>query len=355
MITTEDFCSCLEDHYNSKMPFVAFRSPNADNVTAFLQQDDTLNIVSDFSESGFVFAPFDDKEDAILLPKSLCKQIQTTYFNSDCKSYQTLVKSEKYQLNSKVNHTKLIQKALESIYAGEFKKVVLSRFELIKLRKNNPLKLFSDLLETYKKAFVYCWYHPKVGLWLGATPETLLKVEGNQFETMSLAGTQVYNGTLNVDWKKKEREEQQYVTDFIVNRLKHKVKSLKVSHVETLKAGNVLHLLTRISGTLKLDKYSFKSFIAELHPTPATCGIPKNDAKHFILKNENYNREFYTGFLGELNIENNCNLFVNLRCMQLKKKEAIIYVGGGITRGSIPENEWFETVNKTNTIKKVLL
>ena len=104
-------------------------------------------------------------------------------------------------------------------------------------------------------------------------------------------------------------------------------------------------------------------------------GFPKAEAKDFILKHENYNREYYTGFLGELNlkqtttrntnrrnVENNAysviktqsNFYVNLRCMQLKDKSANIYVGGGITKDSNPEKEWEETVNKTTTINAVL-
>jgi len=96
-----------------------------------------------------------------------------------------------------------------------------------------------------------------------------------------------------------------------------------------------------------------------LHPTPAVCGLPKKITKDFILNNEGYNREYYSGFLGEINKdfvskENNTDLFVNLRCMQITDNKAFIYVGGGITKDSIPENEWKETVNKSMTIKKVL-
>ncbi|MEM6517510.1 MAG: chorismate-binding protein, partial [Bacteroidota bacterium] len=113
-----------------------------------------------------------------------------------------------------------------------------------------------------------------------------------------------------------------------------------------------------------------------LHPTPAVCGFPKLDAKQFILENENYNRQYYTGFLGELNFKNrrtrNTNrrnvensaygsfrlesdLFVNLRCMQIIKNEAHIYVGGGVTRDSTPEKEWEETTNKAATMMDVLI
>ena len=115
--------------------------------------------------------------------------------------------------------------------------------------------------------------------------------------------------------------------------------------------------------------------IEALHPTPAVCGFPKQKAKEFILQHENYNRQYYTGFLGELNlkqsrtrntnrrnVENNAyavvktysNFYVNLRCMQLKNETALVYVGGGITRDSDPEKEWEETVNKTKTIGNVL-
>ena len=115
--------------------------------------------------------------------------------------------------------------------------------------------------------------------------------------------------------------------------------------------------------------------VLALHPTPAVCGRPLEIAKQFILNNEDYNRDFYTGFLGELNfekaqsrnrnrrnIENNAyasikkttSLYVNLRCMQLKRNEIDIYVGGGITEDSNAESEWQETVEKTSTIKKVL-
>jgi len=251
---------------------------------------------------------------------------------------------------------------------------VLSRQETVNLSETNPISIFKRLLERYKSAFVYCWYHSKVGLWLGATPETLIKIEGNRFSIMALAGTQDYKGSLDVVWQNKEKQEQQLVTDFIVDNLKPSVDSFNVSDVVTVKAGNLVHLKTMISAQLKPDT-PLKQVVKVLHPTPAVCGLPKESAKQFILEHEDYNREFYTGFLGELNcettiaprsgrrnIENRAyavtrkstQLYVNLRCMQLKNQQAIIYVGGGITEGSNAESEWEETVSKSLVIKSVL-
>jgi isochorismate synthase len=94
--------------------------------------------------------------------------------------------------------------------------------------------------------------------------------------------------------------------------------------------------------------------IDALHPTPAVCGLPKESAKEFILENEGYDRSFYTGFLGELSVENRSNLFVNLRCMQVKDATYYIYIGGGITSASVPEKEWEETVAKSKVMLRVL-
>jgi isochorismate synthase len=96
-----------------------------------------------------------------------------------------------------------------------------------------------------------------------------------------------------------------------------------------------------------------------LHPTPAVCGLPKEDSKKFIIENENYDRSYYTGYLGELNTrsvnnELSSDLYVNLRSMQIENENAYVYIGCGITKDSDPEKEWEESVNKSMTMKRVL-
>jgi isochorismate synthase len=375
-MTSEEFFTQIKDHFNNELPFVVYRKPDEISVKGILQKDDKLNTIADFTETGFIFSPFNTEEISVLIPVENSEIINCDFVILD----DPKVSGEESQLKffdeeSKNHHINLVKNGIEAIVAHQFQKVVLSRCEEVKLSEANPIQIFKRLLSNYKSAFVYCWYHPKIGLWLGATPETLLKVEGNRFSTMALAGTQEFNGTLDVAWQNKEKQEQQFVTDFIVSSLQSSVNNLNVSEVETIKAGNLLHLKTSISGTLTFKFLTFKQLLFKLSPTPAVCGLPKAAAKQFILENENYNREFYTGFLGELNlkesktrntnrrnVENNAyasiktisNLYVNLRCMQLKKDNALIYVGGGITQDSIPENEWQETVSKAMVMKTVL-
>nr|WP_313791386.1 chorismate-binding protein [Lacinutrix neustonica] len=86
--------------------------------------------------------------------------------------------------------------------------------------------------------------------------ETLLSVTGNRFKTMALAGTQEYTGNAAPKWESKETEEQQLVTDFIVESLKFSVHQLKVGTTQTVRAGNLLHLQTLIS---RYNSFQFKN------------------------------------------------------------------------------------------------
>lgn len=368
----EDFFKKMSDQFTAELPFVAYRKPNSVEVKALFQLDNVLYKTDRFEDAGFVFSPFNSENDSILIPLNYSEVIVTKNESLvTVESSQNKFTSSKAQ---KTEHLSIVNKAIKSIGDTGLQKVIISRKETVAINDTQPIEIFKRLLSTYKTAFVYFWYHPKVGLWLGATPETLLKLDGHRFSSMALAGTQVYQDSLDVEWGSKEKEEQQLVTNFIENNLTPFSDALTVSDTLTSKAGNLLHLKTNISGLLK-PAYGLTHLISALHPTPAICGLPREIAKIFILKNETYDRTFYAGFLGELNLETErssrsskrnienraytikrkqTELFVNLRCMQLQNKKAIIYVGGGITKDSISENEWEETVSKTVVMKTVL-
>lgn len=367
----DSFFKALETHYSKQLPFVVYSRPIDSIIKCWLQNSNVLHTTETFTESGFVFAPFDFKEQSVVFPESDCdyQVLEVEHLQADDVKNTTSTTE-----NQKDEHIQLVSKGIEAIQGGRLKKVVLSRCETKTIEHKNPIAIFKRLYASYKNAMVYCWYHPKVGLWLGATPELLFKVEGKQLTTISLAGTKPYSETHDVSWTHKEIEEQKIVTDYISKQIEPHTSKINISEVETARAGNLLHLKTRITSRITASS-DLKSIIEALHPTPAVCGFPKIEAKDFILHNEKYNRDYYTGFLGELNlkqskmrntnrrnVENNAytavkmhsNFYVNLRCVQLKKDKALIYVGGGITKDSDPENEWEETVNKTKTMTRVL-
>ena len=341
----------IEEAYAKELPFVAYKKPNDKVIKGIFQKDPILNFSNSYSEKGFLFAPFNNREEVILF-----RLENSNTFNVLLPTGNIQLGGEYAAINNDVAKDKyinLVAKCIDFIKMGQAEKIVLSRREELELTNFSISRIFQKLVYNYSNAFVYVWYHPKVGLWFGATPEQLVSIKLKTFHTVSLAGTQVYKDSLDVIWKKKELEEQQIVTNYIESNLNSLVDDLSISIPTTIKAGNLLHLETSIKGLLN-DKFNLKNLLDNLHPTPAVCGMPMKKAKEFILKNEEYKRQFYTGFLGELNIDSSSDLFVNLRCMKIENSIASLFIGGGITIDSIAEKEWLETVEKSKVMKKVL-
>lgn len=351
-----DFFIKVKQQKAQNLPFVLYRKPNDIKLTGFFQNNDHLYFAENFDETGFVFAPFEGSQ-MILIPKN--QSVKWDELITSFKENQDSDFTDSEDVQAKEQFETLVQKGIDAIAKGTFKKVVLSRKEIVDLSNFDLVSIFEKLIQSYPTAFCYCWFHPKIGLWMGATPERLLKANNKKFYTMALAGTQKIQGKAEVVWEKKEIDEQQYVTDFILDNLKNLTSEEIVSSPYTLEAGTLAHIKTDIEGEIN-ENSSLKQVVSVLHPTPAVCGLPKDTAKDFILENEGYDREYYTGFLGELNKEGfnknelKSDLYVNLRCMQIKDNEAYLYVGCGITKDSIPEKEWRESVNKSATMKKIL-
>ena len=335
---------------DEKLPFVIYRKPDSDRVEGLLQKNDSLFQTEEFTEKGFIMTSFDGNE-KILIPEKQSEIITANHIKQT--ETNSVLPAKTFTLHAKNDFESLVQKGINAINDKDFNKVVLSRTEILELSEFDTIAIFEKLINTYPSAFCYCFFHPKTGFWFGATPEKLLQVENNKFQTMALAGTQQFNDIEQVVWKNKEKEEQQFVTDFILENLESVTSDIAISNPYTYRAGNLLHIKTDIEGSIDEDS-TLKKVLDILHPTPAVCGLPKLAAKEFILENEGYNRSFYSGFLGELNLDGLTDLYVNLRCMEIKEQRAHLYMGCGITKDSIPEKEFEETVNKSMTMKKIL-
>lgn len=340
-----------------KLPFVLFSKPHSKQLAGVFQNNFNHYTTTDFTEAGFVFAPFYGEE-ATIIPKA-----HATVIIEDYAVKNPLEVQEKEVIFQKketqVKFEDLVKRGMQAIETGAFDKVVLSRKEYIAFNTEDVLSLFTRLKDNYPTAFCSLFYHPAVGMWMGATPEQLLNVTQNKVTTMALAGTQKNLGQLDVTWGEKEQEEQQYVTDFITTSLEPFTTDLKISEPFTARAAKVMHICTTIEATLRAEA-TLKPILAAIHPTPAVCGMPKVASRDFILQEEGYDRKYYAGFLGTLNWDitskgvGETDLFVNLRCMEFEKDRVALFVGCGITKDSIPFDEFVETENKATTMKKIL-
>lgn len=328
------------------VPFVLFRFPNEETVHCFFQKEKKTYTTNSFKEEGFVFAPFDFKDFAFIIPNKHQFTLKLTQKLSSLESSFNLPTTGKQDLMDKVNLAKA------KIASKVFEKLVVShRFELPYEGKSSTL--FFRLATNYSSAFVYYWSHPETGNWLGATPEHFVELKENKLTTVALAGTLPANGTTN-DWTSKEFNEQQLVTDSILNALRSVTENASIEQHprETMQAGQLQHLRTKI--TVSAENITLDRVIKALHPTPAVGGIPKSKSTKYLQLIERYNRMFYTGFLGIINGHHNANLFVNLRCAKIESNRIFLYAGAGITHDSIAEDEWEEIFRKAKTFLKVL-
>lgn len=311
---------------------------------------------------------------------------------------------DKLNAEAKDNYFRAFELFKKELTAGTFKKLVLSRPYYCRAVKSFG-KAFETMLQSYPNAYCYVAYVPEHGVFMGASPEKLFTNfitpdDNTLMQTVSLAGTmparsltqvskgnpqaagpkklrrrQAQAGTRFVStlmderhgayWSAKNLQEQKLVTDYIVSTLKSSgVNEIIVNDLFTAEAGPVIHLCNGIFFMPESDDLADRPWpiVRALHPTPAVCGLPKQQALEFIRQHEGYARNFYAGIVGHYNgdlsdIEQDrttCRLFVNLRCLQAKDGIMTLYAGGGLLPASEAESEWQETENKLQTMRSIL-
>jgi isochorismate synthase len=257
----------------------------------------------------------------------------------------------------------LIRKGISEAEKGTFEKVVPSRTKTVVLPPDfDVLNAFQKLCERYPLALVSLVNIPGVGCWLGATPEILVSVENkSQFKTVALAGTQPYREGMNlrnVAWTQKEIEEQALVERYVISCFKKiRLREYEEHGPKTVVAGNLIHLKSDFMVDMKETNFPNlgTTMLSLLHPTSAVCGMPLEPARAFLRENEKYDRSFYSGYLGPVNVNDDVHIFVNLRCMQIGDQQGILYAGAGVTPDSIAEQELEETEMKFNTLLNVVI
>lgn len=296
----------------------------------------------------FILMPFDGKNPIYLNAAEAEKMPMHLFLKTTDSPKFELVDAPKIVPK---NYENLVKKALSLIAKGTFEKVVLARQKKIATNLN-PLTVFKNLCSAYENCFVHLVYQPHNFCSIGASPELLLAADDQRIKSVSMAGTLT---DINNNFHHKEKKEQGYVTDFILRQFLAFGLDPKINHT-TIKNGNIQHLYSFIESPLNSDTKTVEKLLDALHPTPAVCGSPKNESKQFIIDNEGFKRQLYAGYLGIMNqSKKHTETYVNLRCAQLFKNNAILYAGAGITMESDAHAELLETTAKMHVLEKFLL
>jgi isochorismate synthase len=330
-------------------------------------------------ESGYLIAPFQANEKKYLIKNRLHIVVNDSIEYQVTDGYESILEGikETYQTKTPSIHSLLKESPESNIYSdhfykasvdqakilianGTFQKVVLARSKTIQTSIVDIHKTLLELRVAYPHSFITAFYHPEIGLWVIASPELLLSTDTTgTFKTVALAGTQAYNPNIparDVSWTHKEIEEQALVSRYIIGCFKSiRLRDYVEQGPRTIQAGNLLHLKTEY--TANTNEVNMKEIGATmlqlLHPTSAVCGMPKKTALEFIEATEPFNRKFYSGYSGPVNINKETSLFVTLRCAEIHAKGITLYAGAGITADSDPDKEFEETNLKMDVIGKV--
>ena len=261
------------------------------------------------------------------------------------------------------NYLEGVSQALKEIKSGKVSKIVLARqltFELTS--KLSPFSIVHALRDRFPDCHTFSLSAPDQGVWVGASPETLVRLRGNSLKTEALAGSAPRGPSAGKDahWgetllaREKEVLEHQLVIDSIRRRLS----SVGTTHLKQglprlLRLTNLQHVRTPVEGIIPDGLHPFEVLEA-LHPTPAMGGSPRPPALAKLAEIEGSPRGWYSGVAGWMDARGRSEFIVPIRCGRILQDSLTLYAGAGIVEGSIPEQEKDETDWKLQAMLEVI-
>ncbi len=317
------------------------------------QHSGTCFIVANFFSESFShhenFNEFLERETELIY--NLETRLQDS--NSDRTILKNLINADDFK-----NWESKIYSVIEEIKREKIDKVVIARrVENEIISSVNWQKTFNDLNIKFPTCTNFLYKSSK-SIFFGSTPEILIKYSGNTFFTEALAGSimrginpeqdkQLEDELLKSD---KNKVEHEAVIDYIKKSVFNYVDQVEiVKNPIVKKLPNIQHLQTSVTGTLKSKDLIFK-IISSLFPTPAVCGIPKEQSLKMIEKTEDFDRGLFSGVIGWFNADNYGEFFVTIRSALVKDNKLYAYAGCGIVEGSDPKEEYEETQLKLKPI-----
>jgi isochorismate synthase len=239
---------------------------------------------------------------------------------------------------------------VERIRHGELVKVVLARRGGV-LFDTEPIAsaLLARLGAHHPGCVRYAWRRGGK-TWLGATPETLVRVDGRRLSTQALAGTRPSELAAELLGSVKDRHEHAIVVDAIRRAIAPFTRALPLpSEPEIRRLRGLAHLQTPIEALLRED-VDFLRLVHALHPTPAVCGLPADRAAELLAALEPEPRGLYAGPFVRLSPYGDGHAVVALRGAVLAGRSAVVPAGAGIVEGSDGDAELAETRVKQRSV-----
>ncbi|AJI95144.1 isochorismate synthase family protein [Yersinia ruckeri] len=257
-----------------------------------------------------------------------------------------------------------VSRAVETFRRGKIHKAVLSR--ILEIETETPIntnQVINHLLRQNPGAYHFHVPLAEGGVLLGASPELLVRKDGNQVYTNPLAGSAKRQNDVENDLtisqallnSGKDQYEHRLVIDEIRRLLAPYCRSLNIpTQPSLIHTAALWHLSTAISGELETSQISVLQLACLLHPTPALCGLPTALARQLISQLEPFDRGLFSGIVGWSDEQGNGEWAVVIRCATVDKTLVRLFAGAGIVMASQPALEWAETEAKLGTMLNAL-
>lgn len=258
--------------------------------------------------------------------------------------------------------TAAVERAGEYIRAGDVLQVVLSQRLEVPFA-GSPFEVYRRLRALNPSPYMF--YLDLGGpVLVGSSPEMLVRVEGGVAETRPIAGTRPRGKDAAEDEllarelfeDPKERAEHVMLVDLGRNDLGRVCRPGSVSVTRFMvneKFSHVMHLVSHVRGELAPGRSAFDA-LAACFPAGTVSGAPKVRAMEIIEELEPVRRGPYAGAVGYFSFDGNMDTCITIRTIVIHDGRAYVQAGAGIVADSVPEREYFETLNKARALLETL-
>ncbi|MBQ3437412.1 MAG: aminodeoxychorismate synthase component I [Fusobacterium sp.] len=304
-----------------------------------------------------IFISYDDEKEL--------EEIENLIINSEVSIEKLIKKNElaEFEANfKKEEYLKVIEKMINYILEGDIYITNMTQRLKVKSEKN-PLEVF-EYLRKFNPAPFGAFLDYEDFQVISASPERFIKMQDKFIETRPIKGTRKRGASPKEDEElklelinsEKDKSELLMIVDLERNDL-HRICELKSVEVTELfeveTYSTVFHLVSTIIGKLK-NEYDFVDLIKATFPGGSITGAPKIRSMQIIDELENSRRNLYTGSLGYISFDGNCDLNIIIRTAIQKDGNYYLGVGGGITCESELEFEFEETLQKAKAVLEAL-
>jgi len=260
---------------------------------------------------------------------------------------------------TKAGFKAIVRRAKAYIKKGDIIQVVPSQRFQVKTKKP-PFVIYRSLRSLNPSPYMY-FLKLKGFCIAGSSPEMLVRSENGLIQTRPIAGTRPRGANEQEDRRlakelladSKEKAEHLMLVDLGRNDVGRVAKTgtVQVSEFMTVeKYSHVMHLVSEVRGTLDRARFSVYDVLQAAFPAGTVSGSPKVRAMEIIDELENLRRGPYAGCVGYFSFSHNMDTCITIRTVVVKGNTAYVQAGGGIVADSLPENEYYETVNKAKAL-----